>query len=231
MNAPHFHPVRPDRRLQARAQIRAVPPAEPSGIALRVLDCGLAMGLLLLLSPLMLVLMIAVAAQDGKAPIFAHRRYGRGGRTFLCYKFRSMAADADARLARLLASDPAARAEWARDHKLRHDPRVTRLGAFMRKTSLDELPQLFNVLRGEMSFVGPRPIVAAEVARYGRYFRAYCSVRPGITGIWQISGRNDTGYRRRVAMDSLLARRLTPRLYAEVLIGTARSVLTGKGAY
>ena len=235
MNSPHFHAVRPDRRLQARAQVLVPPlPEAILGVspranapantgASRVLDVGLALVLLMLL--------FAVWVQDGKAPVFAHRRYGRGGRTFLCFKFRSMAADAKVRLARLLATDPAARAEWARDHKLRHDPRVTRLGNFMRKTSLDELPQLFNVLRGEMSFVGPRPIVAAEVARYGRYFRAYCSVRPGITGIWQISGRNDTGYRRRVAMDSLLARRLTPRLYAEVLIGTARSVLTGKGAY
>jgi exopolysaccharide production protein ExoY len=187
--------------------------------------------LLMVLSPLMLVLLVAVSAQDGAAPFFAHRRYGRGGRTFLCYKFRSMAANADARLARLLATNPAARAEWMLDHKLRNDPRVTRLGVFMRKTSLDELPQLFNVLRGDMSFVGPRPIVAAEVARYGKHFRDYCSIRPGITGIWQISGRNDTGYRRRVAMDSLLARRLTPRLYAQVLIGTARSVLTGRGAY
>lgn len=211
------------------------PPVQPrhalNVTLLRLFDVALALALLVALSPLMLVLAIAVVVQDGAAPLFAHRRYGRGGRTFLCYKFRSMAADADARLARLLATDPVARAEWAHDHKLRRDPRVTRLGSFMRKTSLDELPQLFNVLRGEMSFVGPRPIVAAEVTRYGRYFRAYCSTRPGITGIWQISGRNDTGYRRRVAMDSLLARRLTPRLYAQVLIGTARSVLTGRGAY
>ncbi|MEJ8630088.1 sugar transferase [Sphingomonas sp. I4] len=149
----------------------------------------------------------------------------------MCYKFRSMALDADARLARLLASDPAARAEWHRDHKLRRDPRVTTIGRFIRKTSLDELPQLFNILRGEMSLVGPRPIVAAEVRRYGKHFADYCSVRPGITGIWQISGRNDTSYRRRVAMDSLMARRMSPRLYARVLIGTARSVLTGHGAY
>jgi exopolysaccharide production protein ExoY len=220
-------------RTGAARQLAPTPsPARSPGTALlRTLDVALALALLLLLSPLLLVLTIAVVSQDGAAPVFAHRRYGRGGRTFLCFKFRSMAADADARLTRLLATNPAARSEWALDHKLRNDPRVTRLGGFMRKTSLDELPQLFNVLRGDMSFVGPRPIVAAEVKRYGRYFRDYCSMRPGITGIWQISGRNDTGYRRRVAMDSLLARRLTPRLYAEVLIGTARTVLTGRGAY
>jgi lipopolysaccharide/colanic/teichoic acid biosynthesis glycosyltransferase len=231
MFSQHFHPGQQGGRSQARKKGQGVTPSVPSSRALRLLDWMLAMVLLIALAPLLLVLAIAVTAQDGRAPLFAHRRYGCGGRTFLCYKFRTMAADADARLTRLLATDPAARAEWARDHKLRVDPRVTPLGRFMRKTSLDELPQLINVLRGEMSLVGPRPIVAAEVARYGRRFRAYCSVRPGITGIWQISGRNDTGYRRRVAMDSLLARRLTPRLYAEVLIGTARSVLTGKGAY
>jgi len=209
----------------------SLPKRAPRAALLRVFDICLAIMLLVLLAPLMLMLTIAVVAQDGASPVFAHRRYGRGGRTFMCYKFRSMAADADARLARLLATDPAARAEWALDHKLRNDPRVTRLGNFMRRTSLDELPQLVNVLRGEMSFVGPRPIVAAEVSRYGRHFHAYCSIRPGVTGIWQISGRNDTGYRRRVAMDSLLARRLSPRLYAQVLIGTARTVLTGRGAY
>ncbi|WP_254605095.1 sugar transferase [Sphingomonas bacterium] len=187
--------------------------------------------LLMLLSPLMLGIALLIGLTGGGSPLYGHRRYGKDGRTFLCYKFQSMAPDADARLARLLASDPAARAEWHRDQKLRHDPRVTAIGRILRKTSLDELPQLFNILRGEMSLVGPRPIVAAEVARYGRRFVDYCSVRPGITGIWQISGRNDTGYRRRVAMDSLMARRMSPQLYARVLIGTARSVLSGRGAY
>ncbi|SUJ34581.1 MULTISPECIES: sugar transferase [Sphingomonas] len=192
----------------------------------------LALILLVLLSPLMLAVAALIALESGGGtPIYGHRRYGKDGRTFLCYKFRSMALDADARLARLVAHDPAARAEWARDHKLRHDPRVTRIGRFIRRTSLDELPQLFNILRGEMSLVGPRPIVAAEVRRYGRHFVDYCSVRPGMTGIWQISGRNDIGYRRRVAMDCLMARRMSPRLYAEVLIGTARCVVTRQGAY
>ena len=198
---------------------------------LKGVDVTLAFALLLVLSPVMLVVAAAIALTTGRSPLYGHRRYGKDGRTFLCYKFKSMAPDADARLARLLAGDPAARAEWHRDHKLRSDPRVTTIGRFLRKTSLDELPQLFNILRGEMSLVGPRPIVAAEVRRYGRRFVDYCSVRPGITGIWQISGRNDTGYRRRVAMDSLMARRMSPALYARVLVGTARSVLTGHGAY
>jgi lipopolysaccharide/colanic/teichoic acid biosynthesis glycosyltransferase len=199
---------------------------------LQTADVILALILLVLLSPLMLAVAALIALESGGGtPIYGHRRYGKDGRTFLCYKFRSMALDADARLARLVAHDPAARAEWARDHKLRHDPRVTRIGRFIRRTSLDELPQLFNILRGEMSLVGPRPIVAAEVRRYGRHFVDYCSVRPGMTGIWQISGRNDIGYRRRVAMDCLMARRMSPRLYAEVLIGTARCVVTRQGAY
>lgn len=198
---------------------------------LAAIDVAIAFLALLLLAPLMLAIAIAIRIVDGSAPIYGHRRYGKDGRTFLCFKFTSMAKDSDARLARLLAADPVARAEWHRDHKLRDDPRVTRIGHFIRKTSLDELPQLFNILRGEMSLVGPRPIVAAEVRRYGHRFVDYCSMKPGITGIWQMSGRNDIGYRRRVAMDSLMARRMSPRLYARVLAGTARSVLTGHGAY
>jgi exopolysaccharide production protein ExoY len=198
---------------------------------IRALDFVVASAMLVCLAPLMLFTMLAITLQDGRSAIFAHRRYGRDGRTFLCYKFRSMAADADVRLARVLAHDPVARAEWNRDHKLRNDPRITPVGRFIRKTSLDELPQLFNVLKGDMSLVGPRPIVAAEVSRYGKHFRTYCSVRPGVTGIWQISGRNEVGYRRRVAMDSILARQLTPALYLRILLGTARSVLTTHGAY
>lgn len=198
---------------------------------LRVLDITLALVLLVVIAPLLVLLSLAVMLQDGGPPIFAHRRYGRRGRTFLCFKFRTMRVDAGARLARLLETDPVARAEWHRDHKLRVDPRVTALGMMLRKSSLDELPQLFNVLRGEMSFVGPRPIVASEVLRYGRRFRDYCERRPGITGVWQISGRNDVGYRRRVAMDTLMVRRMSPALYVSVLVGTARSVVTSRGAY
>src|SRR5439155_5109228 len=119
---------------------------------------------------------------------------------------------AEQRLAELLASDPQAREEWERDHKLRKDPRITPLGLFLRRSSLDELPQLINVMLGEMSLVGPRPIVEAEVVRYGRRFRHYCSVKPGLTGLWQVSGRNDVSYRTRVAMDCLYARNKTPLL-------------------
>ena len=141
-----------------------------------------------------------------------------------------MRTDADERLHHLLASDPQARIEWARDHKLRQDPRITPLGVFLRRSSLDELPQFLNVLRGEMSLVGPRPIVEAEIPRYGRYFVHYCANKPGITGLWQISGRNDVGYRRRVAMDVIYARRRSIGLYLWILLATAPAVLLRRGA-
>jgi lipopolysaccharide/colanic/teichoic acid biosynthesis glycosyltransferase len=181
--------------------------------------------------PVLLAAALVVYAQDGGPVLFAHRRIGLNGRTFYCLKFRSMAVDAEARLAALLASDPVARAEWEQSHKLRNDPRVTRVGAFLRKTSLDELPQLLNVLRGDMSLVGPRPIVEAEVARYGRHFRAYCAVKPGITGLWQVSGRNDTSYRKRVALDCVYARRRSLGLDAYIIVATLPAVLTRRGSY
>nr|WP_165837263.1 sugar transferase [Phenylobacterium hankyongense] len=186
---------------------------------------------LLFLAPLMIVVAMAVYMQDGGGAVFAHRRIGRNGRHFPCLKFRSMAVDAEQRLAELLARDPVARAEWEKDHKLRNDPRVTPLGAFLRKSSLDELPQLFNVLRGEMSLVGPRPIVDAEVAKYGRRFRHYCAVKPGITGLWQVSGRNDTSYRTRVALDCVYASRRNVWLDASVLARTVPAVLCRRGSY
>lgn len=186
---------------------------------------------LLFLAPLMLLVAIAVFAYDGGPIVFAHRRIGRDGRTFPCLKFRSMAVDAEERLAEVLRTDPDARAEWERDHKLRVDPRVTKLGAFLRKTSLDELPQLFNVLRGEMSLVGPRPIVEGEVCKYGRRFKHYCAVKPGITGIWQVSGRNDTTYAARVAMDCVYAQRRTLGLDMTVLFLTVPAVLARRGSY
>jgi lipopolysaccharide/colanic/teichoic acid biosynthesis glycosyltransferase len=142
-----------------------------------------------------------------------------------------MAIDAEQRLAELLAQDPLARAEWDKDHKLRNDPRVTRLGAFLRKTSLDELPQLFNVLRGEMSLVGPRPIVDAEIAKYGRRFANYCAVKPGITGLWQVSGRNDTTYRARVAMDCVYARQRNVVMDGMIIAATVPAVLMRRGSY
>ena len=152
--------------------------------------------------------MVALAVRClGPGPVlFSHVRIGRHGRLFKAWKFRTMRADGDVVLREHLATDPAARAEWARDHKLTRDPRVTPVGRFLRKSSLDELPQLWNVLRGEMSLVGPRPIVEAEVWRYGNVFRLYTTVKPGVTGLWQVSGRNDIGYDERVQLDEFYIR-------------------------
>ena len=203
----------------------------PDAALTAALNIAIALVALIFLAPVMLATALAIYLQDGGPVIFAHRRIGREGRPFRCLKFRSMAKDAEQRLAGLLASDPVARAEWAADHKLRDDPRVTRLGAFLRKSSLDELPQLFNVLRGEMSLVGPRPIVEAEIAKYGRRFAAYCAVKPGITGLWQVSGRNDTTYRRRVAMDCIYAKRRSAAFDLRLMACTVPAVLSRKGCY
>lgn len=186
---------------------------------------------LIFILPLMLLVALAIFLQDGGPVVFAHRRVGRNGRHFHCLKFRSMAADAEARLADLLARDPVAREEWAQDHKLKNDPRITRLGAFLRKSSLDELPQLVNVLRGEMSLVGPRPIVDDEVSKYGRRFQHYCAVKPGITGLWQVSGRNDVSYRTRVALDCTYARSKSLALDLWIMVATVPAVLCRRGSY
>jgi lipopolysaccharide/colanic/teichoic acid biosynthesis glycosyltransferase len=186
--------------------------------------------ILLFLLPIMLVTAVAVVAQDGGPVLFKHRRIGARGEPFECLKFRSMRTDAQARLADLLASDPAARAEWAEHQKLRRDPRVTPLGDFLRRTSLDELPQLVNLVRGEMNLVGPRPIVESETARYGARLRHYQAVKPGITGLWQVSGRSSVGYRRRVAMDSLYARRRNVGLDLWIIVMTVPAVLLKRGS-
>ena len=198
---------------------------------IRALDIILSLIALIVLLPLMAVIAVAIRVNDGGPVLFAHRRVGYGGRSFSCYKFRSMVPQSAEVLQHLLATDPSARREWERDHKLRQDPRVTRLGAFLRKTSLDELPQFLNVLAGQMSIVGPRPIVREEVARYGRYFAAYCAQRPGVTGLWQISGRNNTSYRRRVAIDTVYSRSRSVRLYLYILAMTPCAVINSRGCY
>ncbi len=196
----------------------------------RALEIVIAFAAVVLLAPVLLVIAIAVWAQDGGSPIFVHQRLGRGGVLFPCLKFRSMVVDSQVRLAELLATDPDAAAEWARDQKLRDDPRITRLGQWLRKTSLDELPQLFNVLAGQMSLVGPRPIVESEIWRYGRYYQHYCSVRPGITGLWQVSGRNDLSYRRRVVLDTVYARTRSLAVDLAIMLRTVPAMLSGRGS-
>jgi exopolysaccharide production protein ExoY len=198
----------------------------------RVVDLAGAAALLLACLPVFLLLALLVRLDGGPA-FYAHERVGRGGRRFGCLKFRSMVVDADRRLAALLEADPTARAEWEVSRKLKNDPRVTWIGRVLRASSLDELPQLLNVLRGEMSLVGPRPVQGAELEKhYGAAAAAhYLSVRPGITGPWQISGRSDTTYAARVLLDVQYA--ANPSLWTDIriLLRTPVAVLARRGAY
>ena len=197
----------------------------------RLFDIAGACLLLLFVAPLLAVIAIAIAFQRSGPIFFRQTRIGLGSDTFQVLKFRTMVPDAEARLIQYLAENPEAAAEWRADHKLRHDPRTTPFGRFLRRSSLDELPQLFNVLRGDMSLVGPRPIVAAEVAKYGRHFPAYISVKPGLTGRWQVSGRNDVSYPRRVRMDAAYARSRCLALDVRILVETVPAVLKRRGSY
>ncbi len=214
----------------AHAPARLAPPASPYAGTKRVLDILGAIVLATVFSPLIVAIAVMMHRKGGSI-IYKHRRVGRNGRTFECLKFRTMVPNADQVLRELLERDPAIKAEWVRDHKLRCDPRVTRLGRFLRRTSLDELPQLWNVMRGEMSLVGPRPVVREELLRYGRNARAYLSAKPGITGLWQVKGRNDTDYRRRVVLDTYYVRNQNLLLDLYILFKTTRVVLGGSGAY
>lgn len=219
-------------RRPARQPAVADPGSRAGGrdLLIRVVDLVIATAALIFISPLLVVIAGLCKLQDGGPVIFAQSRCGRDGRFFKCLKFRSMVTDADVRLQTLLQTDPAALAEWTATHKLLKDPRVTPLGDFLRKSSLDELPQLINVIRGEMSLVGPRPIVAGEIGRYGRYMANYNTVLPGITGLWQVSGRSDTNYRRRVALDVMYIRKRSLGLYLYILFMTVPAVLLRKGA-
>ena len=194
------------------------------------IDVGVAALLLLALLPAMLML-AAFIRRDGGPALFAHERLGANGRPFRCLKFRTMVVDADAVLRDTLAQDPNAAAEWMLYRKLRRDPRVTRIGRFLRSQSLDELPQLINVLRRDMSLVGPRPIVEQEVTHYADAISHYYAVRPGITGLWQVSGRSDVSYARRVQLDSFYATNWTLRLDAAIIGRTFPAVLRRKGAW
>jgi exopolysaccharide production protein ExoY len=214
----------------AQAPGQTAPPASPYAPTKRVLDVVGAIVLAAVFSPLILAIALLMRREGGSV-IYKHRRIGRDGRAFECLKFRTMVSNADQVLRELLEKDPAIKAEWVRDHKLRCDPRVTRLGKFLRRTSLDELPQLWNVMRGEMSLVGPRPVVREELLRYGRNVRAYLSAKPGITGLWQVKGRNDTDYRRRVVLDTYYVRNQNLLLDLYILLKTTRVVLGGSGAY
>ena len=183
------------------------------------------------ISPILIIIALWIYKDSPGPVIFQHRRIGKNGKEFNCYKFRSMCVDAKEKLEQLLKTNPEAKAEWEKDFKLKNDPRITKSGEFLRKTSLDELPQIFNVLKGEMSLVGPRPIIRDEMIRYGEYIEDYLMVKPGITGMWQVSGRSDTDYKQRVQLDSWYVRNWSVWLDTMLLWRTGKIVLQCKGAY
>ena len=186
----------------------------------------------LCISPLLIYIAYRIKKEDPGPIFFAHERIGKDGKPFPCYKFRSMVTNSQEMLQQYLAENPAAREEWEREFKLKDDPRVTPIGKVLRRTSLDELPQIFNVLRGEMSLVGPRPVIQEELDKYyGEAAKLYCSVKPGITGLWQVSGRSDTMYEERVALDAeyINSRSLLGDIV--ILWKTIAVVALKKGAY
>ena len=197
----------------------------------RIIDQSLSFLLMALLLPVMLLITLIIRLESPGSALFFHRRLGHGGRQFRMWKFRSMRPDGNRILEEYLRVHPEERAEWQEKRKLRNDPRVTRVGRILRRTSLDELPQLWNVLRGDMSLVGPRPIVADEAAKYSEWFDLYCRVVPGLTGLWQVSGRSDTNYQERVDLDSYYVRNWSPWFDIYLLACTVRVVLQGEGAY
>jgi exopolysaccharide production protein ExoY len=196
----------------------------------RLVDVFATIVLALGFSPLIMLVVAGMLAQGGPI-LYRQVRVGRNGQLFRCLKFRTMVPDADKIIRKLIASDLNARTEWLNTHKLRDDPRVTSIGKFLRRTSFDELPQLWNVIRGDMSLVGPRPVVPTELRKYGRSARLVLGVKPGLTGLWQVSGRNDTSYRRRVAMDVYYAKYRNAYLDFRILAKTVDVVLRGGGAY
>ena len=197
----------------------------------RAIDIILASSAIILLAPLLTLCFLACLITSPGPAVFRHRRVGFGGKFFDCFKFRTMVLDSEECLRDYLASNPIANAEWAATQKLQFDPRVTAIGSILRKTSLDELPQLFNVLMGDMSIVGPRPITEEELVRYSTSASAYLACRPGITGLWQVSGRSGTTYSKRVACDTYYARNWSISLDAKIVLVTIPVLLDSDNAY
>jgi exopolysaccharide production protein ExoY len=216
----------------AEIELEIASPAPPVGrSSKRIADIVIAISALVILAPLLIICYFATVISSPGQAVFRHRRIGFNGQSFECLKFRTMVVDSQARLNRLLESDPKAAAEWNATQKLRRDPRVTLVGTALRKSSLDELPQLFNVLKGEMSIVGPRPVTEDELARYSSSIPMYLACRPGLTGLWQVSGRNTTTYERRVAFDSYYAKNWSHSLDVRIILATIPTLLLAYGAY
>ena len=205
--------------------------AQPVGsLSKRLIDVILALSGIAILAPLFIICFLAIFLTSPGPVLFRHRRIGFNGKSFGCLKFRTMEKNADRRLQELLAADPVLATEWNETRKLEHDPRITAIGGILRKSSLDELPQLFNVLRGDMSIVGPRPVTQEELPRYSTSVTSYLACRPGITGLWQVSGRSTTTYAKRIACDAFYARNWSMALDTKIIIVTIPSLLS-EGAY
>ena len=221
---PILHLVRPRPAAARTASWAEQPLHDPvGGRVKRLIDIVVALSTLILMAPVLCLAAAGVRLTLGGPVLFTQRRIGFGGRPFLCYKFRTMAGG-DEVLYRHLESDLEAAREWQETQKLRKDPRVTRFGHLLRKSSIDELPQLINVLRGEMSCVGPRPVLAPELDRYGTYAHEYMAARPGLTGLWQVKGRNRLTYRDRVALDRFYVRKWSIGLDLMILLRTIPAV-------
>lgn len=201
-----------------------------SRIIKRTFDIIGSLGIIIILSPLLIYISNKVK-KDGGPSIYGHERIGKGGKPFKCLKFRSMIVNSNEVLSRVLATDPEAKKEWDLTFKLKKDPRITKIGAILRRTSLDELPQLFNVLRGEMSLVGPRPIIRAELERYNDEVDYYLLSKPGMTGLWQVSGRSDVDYETRVYLDAWYVKNWSMWNDIAILFKTIGVVLKKDGAY
>ena len=202
----------------------------PARLTKRLFDTALAALLIALLSPIMLFIAVALKLEGGSV-FYSHSRVGKKGKRFNCFKFRSMVPNADQALTNLLENNPDLQAQWHKEHKLKDDPRISPLGAFLRRTSMDELPQLLNVLRGEMSLVGPRPVVKFEMDRYGKDEVYYQMVRPGMTGLWQVNGRSDADYDARVYLDSWYVKNWSLSYDLIILFKTVGVVMQRNGAY
>jgi exopolysaccharide production protein ExoY len=218
--------------MSSNLQVASARSSLPIGLtSKRVIDIILAVSGIVLLAPLLIICFVVTVITSPGPALFRHKRVGFKGKYFDCLKFRTMVTDAPERLRQLLESNPVAAAEWAANCKLRYDPRVTMIGDILRKSSLDELPQLFNVLRGDMSIVGPRPVTDEELIRYCDAKDTYLACRPGITGLWQVSGRSRTTYNKRIACDTFYARNWSMTLDAKILIVTIPAVLLSDNAY
>jgi undecaprenyl-phosphate galactose phosphotransferase len=196
-----------------------------------IFDRVLSIALFIISLPILLLLYAIIYISTNGHPIYKQRRIGKDGKSFNIYKFRTMKIDADQILEEILENDPALKAEWEREFKLKDDPRITKIGKWLRKTSLDELPQIYNVFQGKMSLVGPRPIIKDEIVKYDEFFDYFKAVKPGITGLWQVSGRNDISYEERVRLDVWYVRNWSMELDIMILVKTAAMVLMRKGSY